>query len=134
LVWARLWLHLEMVQTKIKSFKWLFFTFLNPAIEISSRLHDDFQPDQHAGRNFQTAISGQHNKDMNIQVLDLGQFYIGMPNTNELEDWFEIDSEPYRTNACILKAHSHSKSGGSIWASLECQCCFWTAGEWVVIY
>jgi hypothetical protein len=22
--------------------------------------------------------------------------------------------------ACILKAHSHSKSGGSIWASLEC--------------
>ena len=27
--------------------------------------------------------------------------------------------------ACILKARSHSKSGGSIWASLECQCCFW---------
>jgi hypothetical protein len=40
------------------------------------------------------------------------QFYIGMPNTNDLEDLFEIDSEPYRTNACILKAHSHSKSGG----------------------
>jgi hypothetical protein len=31
-------------------------------------------------------------------------------------------------NACILKAHSHSKSGGSIWASLECQCGFWIAG------
>jgi hypothetical protein len=30
--------------------------------------------------------------------------------------------------ACILKAHSHSKSGGSIWASLECRCCFWIAG------
>ena len=29
----------------------------------------------------------------------------------------------------ILKAHSrsHSKSGGSISASLECQCCFWIA-------
>jgi hypothetical protein len=23
-------------------------------------------------------------------------------------------------------------SGGSIWASLECQCCFWMAGGWVV--
>jgi hypothetical protein len=35
--------------------------------------------------------------------------------------------------ACILKAHSHSHpmSGGSIWASLECQCCFWIAGELV---
>jgi hypothetical protein len=32
--------------------------------------------------------------------------------------------------ARILKAysHSHSLSGGSIWASLECQCCFWIAG------
>jgi hypothetical protein len=30
--------------------------------------------------------------------------------------------------ACILKGHSHSNSGGSIWASLECQFCFWTAG------
>jgi hypothetical protein len=30
------------------------------------------------------------------------------------------------------KAHSHSKSGGSIWASLQCQCCFWIAGEWIV--
>ena len=32
--------------------------------------------------------------------------------------------------ACILQAHSHShsKSGGSIWASLECQCCFWIPG------
>jgi hypothetical protein len=29
----------------------------------------------------------------------------------------------YQTIACILKAQSHSKSGGSIWASLECQCC-----------
>jgi hypothetical protein len=29
--------------------------------------------------------------------------------------------------SCILKTHSHSKSGGSIWASLECQCCFWIA-------
>jgi hypothetical protein len=33
-----------------------------------------------------------------------------------------------RTFACILKAHSHAMSGGSIWASLECQCCFWIAG------
>jgi hypothetical protein len=30
--------------------------------------------------------------------------------------------------ACILKANSHSKSGGSIWDFLECQCCFWIAG------
>jgi hypothetical protein len=34
-------------------------------------------------------------------------------------------SHPY---ARILKAHSHSMSGGSIWASLQCQCCFWIAG------
>ena len=33
----------------------------------------------------------------------------------------------------ILKAHSHSKSGGSIWASLECQWCFWIA-EGLVSY
>jgi energy-converting hydrogenase Eha subunit B len=32
------------------------------------------------------------------------------------------------TIACILKTHSHSMSGGSIWASLECHCCFWIAG------
>jgi hypothetical protein len=39
----------------------------------------------------------------------------------------------FDSNACILKAHSHShsKSGGSIWASLECQCCFWITG-WLV--
>jgi hypothetical protein len=35
--------------------------------------------------------------------------------------------EDTKFNACILKAHSHSKSGGSIWASVECQCCFWIA-------
>jgi hypothetical protein len=34
--------------------------------------------------------------------------------------------------ARILKAHSHSMSGGSIWASLECECGFWIAGGWVV--
>jgi hypothetical protein len=33
--------------------------------------------------------------------------------------------KPYARN---LKAHSHSMSGGSIWASLERQCCFWIAG------
>jgi hypothetical protein len=33
-----------------------------------------------------------------------------------------------RTNARILKADSHSMSEDSIWASLECQCCFWIAG------
>jgi hypothetical protein len=33
-----------------------------------------------------------------------------------------------KTNARILKAHSHSMSGSSIWASLECHCCFWIAG------
>jgi hypothetical protein len=32
-------------------------------------------------------------------------------------------------NARILKAHSYSMSGSSIWASLECQCCFWIAGR-----
>jgi hypothetical protein len=34
------------------------------------------------------------------------------------------------SNARILKAHSysHSMSGSSIWASLECHCCFWIAG------
>jgi hypothetical protein len=37
-----------------------------------------------------------------------------------------------QTYACILKAHSHSMSGGSIWASLDCQCCFWIAGGLVV--
>ena len=38
----------------------------------------------------------------------------------------------------ILKAHphslhsqSHSMRGGSIWAFLECHCCFWIAGGWV---
>ena len=31
-------------------------------------------------------------------------------------------------NARILIAHSHSMSGGSIWASLKCHCCFWIAG------
>jgi hypothetical protein len=33
------------------------------------------------------------------------------------------------SKACILKAHSHSHSmsGSLIWASLECQCCFWVA-------
>jgi hypothetical protein len=30
--------------------------------------------------------------------------------------------------ARILKAHSHSMSGSSIWTSLECHCCFWIAG------
>ena len=34
----------------------------------------------------------------------------------------------YLTPASILKAHSHSMSGSSIWASLECHCCFWIAG------
>jgi hypothetical protein len=29
--------------------------------------------------------------------------------------------------------HSHSMSGGSIWASRGCQCCFWIAG-WLVSY
>jgi hypothetical protein len=36
------------------------------------------------------------------------------------------------TNARILKPHSHSMSGGSIWASLKCHCCFWIAGGLVV--
>jgi hypothetical protein len=39
-----------------------------------------------------------------------------------------IESYCKTTYARILKAHSHSKSGSSIWASLECQCCFWIAG------
>jgi hypothetical protein len=39
----------------------------------------------------------------------------------------------FESIARILKAHSHSKSGGSIWASLECQCCFWIA-EGLVLY
>jgi hypothetical protein len=34
--------------------------------------------------------------------------------------------------ARILKAHSHSMSGGWIRASLECQCCFGIAGGWAV--
>jgi hypothetical protein len=36
----------------------------------------------------------------------------------------------YETDARILKAHSHLHwmSGSSIWASLECHCCFWIAG------
>jgi hypothetical protein len=35
-------------------------------------------------------------------------------------------STQWKTYACILKAHSHSHStsGGSIWASLECECRF----------
>jgi hypothetical protein len=33
-----------------------------------------------------------------------------------------------KISARILKAHSHSMSGGSIWASLECHCCFWIVG------
>jgi hypothetical protein len=45
--------------------------------------------------------------------------------------WITKDAaqpELIESNTCILKAHLHSKSGGSIWASLECQCCFWIAG------
>jgi hypothetical protein len=34
---------------------------------------------------------------------------------------FVVDTTARR----ILKAHSHSMSGSSIWASLECHCCFW---------
>jgi hypothetical protein len=37
-----------------------------------------------------------------------------------------------RSFVCILKAHSHSKSGDSIWASLECHCCFWIAWHQVL--
>jgi hypothetical protein len=33
------------------------------------------------------------------------------------------------TSACILKAHSHSMSGSSIWDSLDCHCCFWMASD-----
>ena len=33
-----------------------------------------------------------------------------------------------RPYARILKAHSHSMSGSSIWASLVCHCYFWIAG------
>jgi hypothetical protein len=42
----------------------------------------------------------------------------------------EVPDSLMYTNARILKAHSHSHSmsWGSIWASLECQCCFWIAG------
>ena len=43
-----------------------------------------------------------------------------------------ITKEIAKINARILKAHSHSMSGDSIWASFECQCCFWIAGGWVV--
>jgi hypothetical protein len=44
-------------------------------------------------------------------------------NKSRASDW-----EGLQANACILKAHSHSMSGGSIWAFLECRCCFWIAG------
>jgi hypothetical protein len=37
-----------------------------------------------------------------------------------------------KTIACLLNSHSLSHYG-SIWTSLECQCCFWTAG-WLVSY
>jgi hypothetical protein len=43
-------------------------------------------------------------------------------------DSFSSSPCSYTTIVCILKAHLHSKSEGSIWASLECQCCFWIAG------
>jgi hypothetical protein len=45
-----------------------------------------------------------------------------------LHEW-TIYHNQWVSHACILKAHSrsHSKSEGSIWASLECQCCFWIA-------
>ena len=39
------------------------------------------------------------------------------------------EGETVTTYARILKAHSHSMSGSSIWDSFECQCCFWIAGE-----
>jgi hypothetical protein len=50
------------------------------------------------------------------------------PNKHILEPFLSL------SYARILKAHSYSysMSGGSIWASLECQCCFWTAGGRVV--
>jgi hypothetical protein len=42
-----------------------------------------------------------------------------------------IQSLGFEVYARILKAHSHSMSGNSIWASLECRCCFWIA--WVLV-
>jgi hypothetical protein len=53
------------------------------------------------------------------------------PGSNEncqsriLVPWLAV---PTLTPVCILKDHSHSKSAGSTWASLECQCGFWIAG------
>jgi hypothetical protein len=46
-------------------------------------------------------------------------------HASEEENRTKNRSENCKCNACILKAHS--QSGGSIWASLECQCCFWIA-------
>ena len=39
-----------------------------------------------------------------------------------------ISYKSSKTYTRILKAHPHSMSGSSIWASLECHCCFWIAG------
>jgi hypothetical protein len=43
--------------------------------------------------------------------------------------WFGNSAKVFRP----YSKNSHSMSGGSIWASLECQCCFWMA-EGLVSY
>ena len=40
--------------------------------------------------------------------------------------WFGNSAKVFRP----YSKNSHSMSGSSIWASLECQCCFWIAEGW----
>ena len=55
-------------------------------------------------------------------------------HSTDVKDRFKFGKIFYfwNNNARILKAHSHSMSGSSIWASLERQCCVWIAGGWTM--
>jgi hypothetical protein len=65
-------------------------------------------------------------------------YFVFLPGfINDGKYLFKKNLEQYvyqQFNARILKAHSHSHSmsGASIWAALECQCCCWITGGRVV--
>jgi hypothetical protein len=64
--------------------------------------------------------------DINIRQFktDLQTYYL----TALRECFNKEDPRTWKTIARILKAHSHLMCGSSIWAFLECHCCFWIAG------
>jgi hypothetical protein len=67
--------------------------------------------------NHPPAIQKQHWHSREAQIE---------PPLIECEWAFRIQALEF--NAHILKAHLHSMSGSSMWASRECHCCFWIVG------